>query len=126
MALNAMANAAPVALQGLMAPRPVTGEAPVDEAMVFATRRSRAAPPLAVLTEAPTQGDFKVQRQALLEKEQNLALIQSVGFALAFIAGVHLLYSGDCVGTTKEMAALFILAFGVDLTRDSMMAALKR
>lgn len=128
MALNAVAKAAPLALEGLMAPRPVTGEAPVDEAMIVATRRSRAATPgpLAALTEAPTQGDFKVQRQALLEKEQNLALIQSVGFALVFIAGVHLLYSGDWIGTTKEMAALFILAFGVDLTSDSVMAALKR
>lgn len=102
--------------------------APFDEAMLSisgsASTASRGA--LAALTRPPTIAELVGLRHALLKKERNLAFIQSVGFAIVFVAGVHFLYANDWIGTAKEMAALFILAFGVDLTSDSVIAALRK
>lgn len=133
------AVAAAVAAAPVMTPSEMAAEAapagavvamaePFDEAMVVAAGQANVAPrsALTALTNVPTIAGLVGLRQALLEKEQNLAFIQSVGFALVFVAGVHLLYATDWVGTYKEFAALFILAFGVDLTSDSVMAALKK
>lgn len=53
-------------------------------------------------------------------------LVQSVIVFLLFVLGAYFLYADTWVGTYKEMMALFILAFGVDLTSESVLAALKK
>jgi hypothetical protein len=51
---------------------------------------------------------------------------QSAIMGAIFIGGVFFLYEDSWVGTSKEMLSLFVLAFGVDLTADSVLAALRK
>lgn len=55
-----------------------------------------------------------------------LAFAQTLVFAVVFVLGVFLLYADSWVGTPKEMLALFVLAFGIDLTADGVLGALRR
>ena len=106
--------------------RRVTMAVPVDEAMPAAVAVNTAVRGvLAAQSAAPTLASLGNERDALLSDEHRLAFIQSLGFAAFFVAGVHLLYAENWIGSYKEFATLFILAFGVDLTSDSVMAALR-
>jgi len=66
------------------------------------------------------------QGQAVAAQSKRLAAIQSFGFGLLFVIGSYVLYSDTWVGTAKEMLTLFVLAFGVDLTSDSVLGAFKK
>jgi len=55
-----------------------------------------------------------------------LAFAQTLVFVVLFVLGVYLLYEDVWVGTPKEMLALLVLAFGIDLTADGVLGALKR
>jgi hypothetical protein len=54
------------------------------------------------------------------------AAIQSAIVAIAFLAGAYGMNEDTWIGTWKEIASLFLLAFGVDLTASGVVAALKR
>ncbi|MDO9074129.1 MAG: hypothetical protein Q7U73_12780 [Rubrivivax sp.] len=60
------------------------------------------------------------------KESEMFALAQMLVVALIFILGVYLFYGEVWVGKPKEMLTLFLLAFGLDLTADSVVAALKR
>lgn len=66
------------------------------------------------------------QRKILIAKGKKLAALQSAGFGLIFVIGAYFLYGDTWVGTSKEIITIFILAFGLDLTSDSLVAALKK
>ena len=44
----------------------------------------------------------------------------------ASVAGAYILYEETWVGTGKEMLALFMFAFGLDLTVDNVVGAFKK
>jgi len=78
------------------------------------------------LAEAPTIVALTRQRRALLAQSRWRAAGQSAAFALVFVVGAYFLYGDTWIGTGKEIITLFVLAFGLDLTSDSVVAALKK
>lgn len=73
----------------------------------------------------PLTGSIQ-ERRDLLAAARRAEGWQSVIVALLFIAGVYALYLDAWVGTPKEMLALLLLALGVDLSADNVLAALKK
>ncbi len=53
-------------------------------------------------------------------------LIQTIIVGIIFAVGVFALYEDAWLGTYKEMLAIFILAFNVDLTTDGVISKLKQ
>ena len=51
---------------------------------------------------------------------------QSVIFGVLFIVGTFVLYEDAWVGTGGEILALFMLAFGLDLTSANVLSAFKK
>jgi hypothetical protein len=51
---------------------------------------------------------------------------QSLLLAVLFLLANVVLYGESWVGTGKEMMTLFLLAFGLDLSADNVLAALKK
>lgn len=66
------------------------------------------------------------ERLELFRESRLIALAQSLVFAALFTVGVYLLYTDTWVGTGKELLALIVLGFGVDLTGDSVVALFKK
>jgi hypothetical protein len=66
------------------------------------------------------------ERRTLRRDSKWAATCQTVIVAALFVAGVYALNADAWIGTPKEMLALFILAYGVDLTADGVMGALKK
>lgn len=73
--------------------------------------------------EIAAQGDA---RREFMAQSKAMAALQSLSFGALFIVGAYVVYSDNWVGTAKEMLAVFTLAFGVDLTSDGVLTALKK
>lgn len=109
----APAAAAPLAMpQAAAQPLPDAPPAPLGSPLGF----SRAS---ILLGTASEQDD-------LLRRSKWASGLQSVALAVLFTAGVFALYEEAWVGTGKEMLSLFMLAFGIDLTADSVLGAFKK
>jgi hypothetical protein len=68
-----------------------------------------------------------VSERRLMQVQSNrAAALQSAFFAILLICGLYAVYVDSWVGTYKEMFAIFLLAFGIDLTSDSVLAELKK
>jgi len=85
---------------------------------------SRATASVKVGTSVLDGSEGELYRMTKSNELQAIAL--TVLFALIFIYGVMAFYDDAWVGTTKEMLALFILAFSIDMTADGVVGALKR
>ena len=66
------------------------------------------------------------ERAALLKSARWASRLQSVLLAVLFMAGVYFLCEDTWVGTSREMMALFMLAFGLDLTADNVVGVFKK
>ena len=55
-----------------------------------------------------------------------LVVLQSLFFYVLFVAIAYATYEQAWIGDFKEMLALFLFAFSVDLTSDSVIAAFKK
>lgn len=66
------------------------------------------------------------ERRTLRRQSYWTAVLQTAIVTALFVAGVYALNADTWIGTPKEMLSLFLLAFGVDLTADGVMAALKK
>ncbi len=64
--------------------------------------------------------------RAFIAQSRATAALQSLCFGAIFIVGAYVVFGDNWVGTGKEMLAVFALAFGMDLTSDSVLAALKK
>lgn len=85
-----------------------------------------AAIPSTVLF-APVMLTGSSAEQARLRQAGALAsAAQSLLLALLFLLANYVLYGESWVGTDKEMMTLFLLAFGLDLSADNVLAALKK
>lgn len=65
-------------------------------------------------------------RQAFIAQSRATAALQSFCFGALFVVGAYVAYGENWIGTAKEMLAVFVLAFGMDLTSDSVLSALKK
>ena len=76
---------------------------------------------------SPIVLDGTIAEQAHLQRSGEVASwLQSAVLAALFLAGNYLLYRESWAGTDKEIVALFLLAFGLDLSADNVLAALKK
>ena len=76
---------------------------------------------------APVQLTGSSAEQVRLQHAAGVAsAAQSLLLALLFLLADTLLYRESWVGTDKEMVTLFLLAFGLDLSADNVLAALKK
>lgn len=66
------------------------------------------------------------EQEHLLRAGEVASWVQSAVLAALFLAGNYLLYRESWVGTDKEIVTLFMLAFGLDLSADNVLAALKK
>lgn len=66
------------------------------------------------------------EREDLLAAAQRASWVQTAIVGLLFMIGVYCLYRETWSGSDKEMLALFVFAFGIDLTADNVLAAFKR
>lgn len=65
-------------------------------------------------------------RRDFIAQSRATAALQSLCFGALFVVGAYVLYGDTWIGTGKEMLAVFVLAFGMDLTSDGLLAALKK
>lgn len=70
--------------------------------------------------------DLAHRRQELVKRRWQTQLLQSLGLASVFVLVSYFVYGDAWVGTYKEMATLFVLAFGLELTGDGVVAAFKK
>jgi hypothetical protein len=70
--------------------------------------------------------DLVRRREALANRVWQTELVRSLGLAAVFVVVTYFLYGDAWVGTYKEIGTLFALAFGLDLTSDGIVAALKK
>jgi hypothetical protein len=99
-----------------------TRQATID----MGSTRSLSAPPGSPEEPMPALLGTAQERRALFSEGRLIALAQSLIFAALFTVGVYLLYADTWVGTGKELLALIVLGFGVDLTGDSVVAVFKK
>jgi hypothetical protein len=66
------------------------------------------------------------ERASLLNAARRASWIQTFLLGVLFVVGVYCLYRETWTGSDKEMLALFMLAFGLDLTADSVAGAFKK
>ncbi|MFC3685988.1 hypothetical protein [Hydrogenophaga luteola] len=66
------------------------------------------------------------ERNQLRLHSASTEALQSVVLAVVLIGGVVALYSDTWVGNLKEVLAIFVLAFGVDLSSEGILTALKK
>ena len=66
------------------------------------------------------------ERVSLLDAAQRASKMQTLLLGALFVAGVYWLYQDTWTGSSKEMLALFMLAFSLDLTADSLAGAFKK
>lgn len=111
-AVNALVNAAKVLL--------LDGGGARIIALPEKTVATRGYEMSSVLTGGPAQRAF------LVAKAKRAKFIQSMILAAVFVAGLYAFYEETWVGTLKEMIALFLVAFGVDLTYDGVAGELKK
>jgi hypothetical protein len=73
-----------------------------------------------------TLGRFQAERAAYERGAEELMLLQSVIVGLLFILAAYGIYADSWVGTYKEMMALFVIAFGADLSSEGIVGFLKK
>ena len=83
-----------------------------------------AQPPIEAASVPELTGSA-AEREALAAEAWLASIVQTLFFALLFMVVAYVLYSGKWVGTLHEMLALFIWAFGVDITSEAVMNAAK-
>ncbi len=112
---------------------PAPAEAAAAAAPEVAVARALPAPdsaPAAVpafVTFAPVMLTGSGAEQSRLQHAGAVASgAQSLLLALLFLLANYVLYGESWVGTGKEMMTLFLLAFGLDLSADNVLAALKK
>lgn len=90
-------------------------------------RPASAAAHRPLLVLAPTVIDGSQTQQDFFQWESDAsAALQTAFFAIIFIGSILALYGDAWVGTFKEMFAIYILAFGTDLTSDSVLTLARR
>lgn len=77
------------------------------------------------LQNPPSLPEVLRRRRATQSESKWLAAVQSVAFGTIFVTGTYVLYADSWVGTPREMLVIVMLAFGVDLSSDSVLAAFK-
>ena len=94
-------------------------------------RAAHETPPrLQVIATAPArpavlEGTI-AEQEHLLRSGEVASWLQSAVLAALFLAGNYLLYRESWVGTDREIVTLFMLAFGLDLSADNVLAALRK
>jgi len=78
------------------------------------------------LQSPPSLPEVLRRRLATQSESRWLAVVQSMAFGAIFVAGTYVLYVDSWVGTPREMLVIVMLAFGVDLSSDSVLAAFKK
>lgn len=66
------------------------------------------------------------ERQRLRTTSQRLEVAQTISVALLFVGGAYGLHAEAWVGTLSEMVAIAVLAFGVDLSAEGIVTALRK
>jgi len=66
------------------------------------------------------------ERRMLVRSGALIEVAQTVIVGVLFVAGVYALNADTWIGTLKEMLAIGILAFGVDLSAEGLIAVLKK
>ena len=90
-------------------------------------RPASAAAHRPLLVFAPTVIDGSQMQKDFFQWESDAsAALQTAFFAIIFIGSILALYGDAWVGTCKEMFAIFVLAFGTDLTSDSVLTLARR
>jgi hypothetical protein len=97
-----------------------------EKTIDIGSTRSLSAPPGTPAEPMPALRGTSQERLELFSQSRLIALAQSLVFAALFMVGVYLLYADTWVGTGKELLALIVLGFGVDLTGDSVVALFKK
>lgn len=105
--------------------------APRDDATAAALNRQPVPPVTAggrIDTTQPAlrPDDLAHRRQALVKRRWQAQLLQSLGLVAVFVLVSYFVYGDAWIGTYKEMATLFVLAFGLELTGDGVVAAFKK
>jgi hypothetical protein len=92
------------------------------------------------LTQFPVAPDFRValphrssvlagtesERGRLRRRKWRAAALQSLIVGAVFLAGVYAMNAEVWLGSVKDIMTIFLLAFGVDLTAEGVLAILKR
>ncbi|MGM9484859.1 hypothetical protein ACS5PN_26940 [Roseateles sp. NT4] len=65
-------------------------------------------------------------RRQFIAQSRATAALQSACFGALFVVGAYTAFGDAWVGSGKDMLWIFVLAFGVDLSSDSVLAALKK
>jgi hypothetical protein len=68
----------------------------------------------------------EAERARLRHSKWRAAAVQSLIVGAVFLAGVYALNAEVWLGSVKEIMTIFLLAFGVDLTAEGVLAVLKR
>ena len=68
----------------------------------------------------------EAERVACEAWAERFAFLQTAIVAPLFILAAYGIYGENWVGTYKEMMALFVIAFGADLSGDGIIAFLKK
>lgn len=114
----------------LGAPASAEAASPAPEVAAARTMPAPDAPAAAIPSTvlfAPVMLTGSSEEQARLRQAGALAsAAQSLLLALLFLLANDVLYGESWVGTDKEMMTLFLLAFGLDLSADNVLAALKK
>ena len=125
-ALRALPPRRPAADEAATEAAPLPAPAPAAAPIFFRTSLASGGgtAPLLIGGVPPLTGTV-AEREAL-EKEAWWALaLQKLFFAVLFVLVAYVLYYDKWVGTLHEMLALFIWAFGVDITSEAVMNAAK-
>lgn len=66
------------------------------------------------------------ERTSLLKSNKGIEFLQTMTVGALFVGGLYLMNADTWIGTYKDMLAIGVLAFGVDLTTDGVLAVLRK